>query len=146
MATTNNIKQSTRIHAPQNEVFAFVTNPQNLPQWMPNIVDVKNIAGPEGSGRSWDFDYAFAGTHHHGRSFFTEYEQDKRVGVKTEGDLSMDWHFRFDPEGDSTLLNVEIDYEMPGKLLAKIEAPLLRRLHENDGRHALENLKAHLEN
>jgi uncharacterized membrane protein len=67
------------------------------------------------------------------------------VGVKTEGDLSMDWHFRFDPEGDSTLLNVEIDYEMPGKLLAKIEAPLLRRLHENDGRHALENLKAHLE-
>jgi uncharacterized membrane protein len=142
---TESLKKTTRIHAPQNKVFAFVTNPEYVPQWMPGIVDVKNIAGPQGTGESWEYHYAFAGTHHKGTAHITEYEQDKQVGVKTQGDLSSEWQFRFDPDGDYTNLTVEIDYDMPATLLSKIEAPLLRKLHNNDAAHALENLKAHLE-
>ncbi len=141
----HNLKCDTHIHAPGDKVFAYVTDPQHLPEWMPHMVEVKNISGAPGVGTTWEYYYAFAGTHHRGTSHMTDYEKDRHVAVRAEGDLASEWHFQFEPSEDSTHLQVEVDYDMPTALLGKIELAILRRLHLNDGKHALENIKAHLE-
>ena len=141
----HNIQCETRIHAPRDQVFAYVTDPQHLPEWMPHMVEVKNVSGAPGVGTNWEYYYSFAGTHHRGTSHMTEYEKDSHVAVRADGDLSSEWHFQFEPEDGSTHLKVEVDYDMPSALLGKIELQILRRLHINDGQHALENLKAHLD-
>ena len=133
------------IHAPGDSVFAYVTDPEHLPEWMPHMIEVKNVSGPPGVGTTWDYYYSFAGTHHRGSSQILEYDQGRRVAVRADGDLASEWFFQFEPEDGSTHLKVEIDYEMPTTLVAKIELEILRRLHINDGKHALENIKAHLE-
>ncbi len=141
----HNLKCETHIHAPRDEVFAYASDPQHLPEWMPHMIEVRNISGAPAVGTSWDYYYAFAGTHHRGTSHITEYEKDNNVAVRAEGDLASEWHFQFEPEAESTRIKVEVDYDMPTALLGKIELEILRRLHANDGKHALENLKAHLE-
>lgn len=145
MAAAHNLKVETHIHAPGDEVFAYVTDPEHLPEWMPHMIEVQNVSGAPAVGTTWEYYYAFAGTHHRGTSHMTEFERGKKVGVRAEGDLASEWHFQFEPEDGSTHVTVEVDYDMPHALLAKIEVEILRRLHANDGKHALENLKAHLE-
>ena len=145
MAAAHNLKCEIDIHAPRDKVFAYVIDPQHLPEWMPHMVEDKNVSGGPGVGTTWDYYYAFAGTNHRGSSHMTEFEQDRAVAVRAEGDLASEWHFQFEPADESTHLKVEVDYDMPTALLGKIELQILRRLHINDGNHALENLKAHLE-
>ena len=141
----HSLKKMIRIHAPEDRVFAYVADPAHNPEWMPNVVEVTNISGPQNVGTTWAYHYAFAGTHHKGVARTTDYEQNKHIGVKTEGDIFSEWQFRFEPDGEYTRLTVEFEYNLSDSLLGKFEAPVLRMLHDNAAEHALQNLKTHLE-
>ena len=53
-------KDSILIHAPPNEVFAYVDNPSDLPAWLPNMVEVRNVIGT-GLGQQYEYTYKMAG-------------------------------------------------------------------------------------
>jgi uncharacterized protein YndB with AHSA1/START domain len=54
------INSSTKINAPVEKVFAYVTDPTNLGEWMVGITEVKDVTG-SGVGQHHHWTYKMVG-------------------------------------------------------------------------------------
>ena len=53
-------KNSIVIHAPADDVFAYVDEPMRLAEWLPSIVEVRNVIGT-GAGQQFEWTAKMAG-------------------------------------------------------------------------------------
>ncbi|MGB5368502.1 MAG: SRPBCC family protein, partial [Polyangiales bacterium] len=56
-------KNSIAIHAPADQVFAYVDEPMNYPTWLPNMVEVRNVIG-DGIGQQYEWTFKMGGLLH----------------------------------------------------------------------------------
>ena len=135
------------ISAPVQKVFDFVSDLERRPLFVPNLVGIRNVTPPErGVGQSWDFQFSLFGAMLNGKGSCTLYEPHTRYGFRTEGDVFSTWLYTFTSEADRTRLLIEIEYDPPASVLAKIaNSVLLSRLNENDAERGIHNLKTILE-
>ena len=61
--------------------------------------------------------------------------------IHLRSDFPMDVFYRFAPEGDSTLMTVEGDYDMPGHIPGFIKNLMSKSWVDRQTRHQLENFK-----
>src|SRR5215813_14235333 len=75
---------STMINRPVEEVFAFVSNPENYPKWVSGSSDVTiTSTGPIGVGTTFRSAFTFLGRRIEGEVEFTEYEPNRSYAQKT---------------------------------------------------------------
>lgn len=48
------IQQNIGIDAPVDKVFAYAVDPTTSPEWLPSLVEVRNVAGT-GAGQRWEW-------------------------------------------------------------------------------------------
>ena len=97
------VEESVEINRPSNEVFDYVANPQNLPEWSGLAIEVKDVPEPLREGDTFTAVGKFLG-----RRFETSYE---RVSVEANRHIhgpshrrsgprsGLDLHFRGDASG-----------------------------------------------
>ena len=56
-------------------------------------------------------------------------------------DGPMDSYYRFEPDGDATLLIVEADYDMPGYIPGFLKNLMTKSFFERQTRHILQDFK-----
>jgi uncharacterized membrane protein len=144
--TTMHVEESVEINRPSDEVFDYVANPQNLPEWSGLAIEVKDVPEPLREGDTFTAVGKFLG-----RRFETSYE---RVSVEanrhytdraTGGPVpDQDWIYTFEemPAG-TTRLTRAVEGE-PGGLF-KLAEPLIERALNRQVRADLETLKDLLE-
>jgi uncharacterized membrane protein len=138
------IRKSIEIKRPVDEVYTFMTTPENMLLIMPSLVEAKNAKRSEDGANSFDWTYKMAGVHFHGHAESTEVERGRRLVMRSDKGIANNFRWTFQGSDDSTQVAVEIDYEIPG-VLGKLAQPLLRKLNEREAELMLSNAKAHLE-
>ena len=135
------------INAPVERVFEFISKPEARPLFVPNLAGIENVSPEEqGVGQAWEFQFSLFGVSLSGKGSCTVYEPSSQYGLRTEGGISSRWLYALTPEGNGTRLRVEVEYDPPGSVMAKIaNAALLSRIQDNEAERGVQNLKIILE-
>lgn len=139
------ITKSTRINASVDRVFEYLSNPENLLEVWPNMVEVSNIQMKPDGGRAYDWVYKMAGMKFHGHADTTALEKNKRTVVKNDKGIPSTFEWTFAGEDGGMRLTVSVEYTIPVPLVQKLAEKLVHRMNERDAETLLENIKARVE-
>ncbi len=129
------------INRPVEEVFAYTANPENDPQWQSGIEEARLTSdGPLGKGSTAREVIRFLGRRMDIEFLITEYEQDKKLSVKTTGGpVSFEQTATYEPVDGGTRLNFTMEGDAKG--FFKLADPLLARMVKRQVQGDLGNLK-----
>jgi len=139
------IKKSIHIAAPAARIYEFVTQPMNMLEIMPSLVEVMNVTRAPDGTHAFDYVYKMAGIHFRGHAETLKIVQNRRSEVQTKGGIPSTFRWTFDGRNDSTEVRLEIEYEVPVPLLQKLAEAFLVKINEREAETLLANLKERLE-
>ena len=137
------VSKKISINAPVSKVFSFVTSPDNWTRYVTSLVDVKDVSSSDVKpGTTFRWTYRMLGMNFHGRGYITENVKNKKFGMKMEGSFPIHETYIFIPDGDSTELSVEVEYEMPGKIMGVIaNKGLMEKINKKESDNVLSKIK-----
>ena len=141
------IKQSIVINAPVSKVFEFVTNPANWPRYVTNLMDVKDMS-PDipAKGSTFTYQYKIMGFKVEGKGTVTENVKDKSFGLSFESVVPIKESYDFVDRGNGTTeFFFNLQYEVPGQILAVANKLLIEKLNTIEAKNVLEKIKAECE-
>jgi hypothetical protein len=86
-----------------------------------------------------------AGMKFQGHCDTIELKRDRLRVDRNESGIPSTFRWTFEPRDRGTDVTLEIEYEIPGKLLGHLAAPIVRKLNERDGNTLVDNLKERME-
>jgi len=142
MATVN---KSITINAPIEKVFKYSTEPSNLPEIWPSMIETKDIQPLPNGGNKFSWVYKMAGIRFEGISEDTEFIPNQRSVSKTEGGVESEIIWEYQSEGEATRVTFRGEYTVPIPLLGKLAEAFIVKQNENEAETILANLKARME-
>ena len=139
------IQESVQINRPLDEVYEYVANPENLPEWTGTVIETrKDTSGPLLEGSTFTTVGKFLGRRIESPFEVTAHEFPRRHSHKsTGGPLPTEWTLTFEEVAGGTRYTQVAEGE-PGGLFGLV-GPLLERVGRRQLRTDLENLKDLLE-
>jgi uncharacterized membrane protein len=137
-------KNSIVIHAPADRVFAYVDDPMNLVEWLPTMIEIRNVIGT-GAGQQQEWTYKMAGLLLRGQATVVEHVPNKSAVHQTIGMISSNFGYAVEPHAEGSVLTLEVEYSVPIPVLGKLAEHIALRRNERDFQIALENVKETLE-
>lgn len=141
------LETSTVINRPVEEVFAFVSNPENYPQWFSGSREVQiTSAGPIGVGTTFRTVVSFLGRRIEGEIEFIEYEPNCSFAEKTNsGPFPVANRVTFERvEGGTRVTSTQV--AEPGgffKLAEPLLVRMIKRQYEADFANLKDLMEAH---
>jgi len=140
------IERSITIDAPVERVFAYLADPMANPEWLPGMVEVKEVhLAEEGVGTTHRWVYKMAGIRFEGENSTTEYLPNQRIVTETKGGIESIWTWVFEPHEAGTKLNLTVEYGVPTGVLRKLTEPFVVRQNRREAVLAMANIKARME-
>lgn len=138
---------STVINRPVEEVFAFVSNPENSPKWSSLSREVTiTSAGPIGVGTTYRSVVAFLGRRIEGETEITEYEPNRRFAEQSKsGPFPIENRTTFERVDGGTRVNFTTVAEPGGffKLAEPLLVSMIKRQFEADFANLKDLLESH---
>jgi len=141
MAKLNN---SVNISAPVEKVFAYVSDPMNLPEWMGSMSEVTDLTG-SGVGQRYHWKYNMVGIPLPGESTIKEHVLNQRVVTESKAGIANTFRFTFAPHEGGTKLDLEVDYTIPVPVLGKLAENLVLKRNQREAVMWMQNIKERLE-
>ena len=139
------LHKTIKIHAPVDRVFAFLTDPHNLPEIWPSMVEVNNVTPAAGGGYNFGWVYKMAGMKFEGASDATEYVLNQRNATQSTKGIESKFTWVYQQENNDTNLSVDIEYSVPVPLIGKIAEAIILKQNDHEADTLLENLKNRME-
>ena len=136
------IHKSTTLAVPIEKVFEIVDDPANFPKYVPNVNDVADVRRSDGRiGDSFRLIYKVLGVTFDEKFTVTDYERPNRIKSTFSGGMTGTFAWTFEPQGDGTKINVDVDYKLAGGPLGKaVDSLMLQRVNEKTIEDTLKNL------
>lgn len=138
------VERSITINAPVEKVFAYIENPMNELEWIPSLVEVKDVAG-QGAETRFRWAYKMVGIRLEGEVTNTGYIPNERIVVQSKGGIVSTWALTFEPHDGGTKLNAVVEYTIPIPVLGKLAEALVLRQNEREADLAMANIKDRME-
>jgi uncharacterized protein YndB with AHSA1/START domain len=138
------VKKDVVINAPLETVFALVSDPARMPEWLPGLVEVRVVLGT-GAGQQFEWTYKMAGILLRGQSVVVEFVPNERAVHQNIGGISSTWTYTVEPHDEGTTLTIEADYTIPVPVLGKMAEHVAARRNARDLEAALLDIKETLE-
>jgi uncharacterized protein YndB with AHSA1/START domain len=139
------VKKSITISAPAEKVFGYISEPANLPEFWPSLVEVRDVRRLPNGGTTNRWVYKMAGIRLEGTSDDVEYVANERLVSKTTGGADSTQTWMLQPEAGGTKVTFEIEYTVPVPVLGKLAEAVIVKMNEREGDLVLANLKARME-
>ena len=139
------LKRSVEIDAPIDEVFAYYTEPNNMPEYWPSVVEVRDVQRDGDRPAKFAWTYKMAGVNFDGETRFTEYEPNRRVVMESSGGIKSTNVIEFSSDGNQTRIDEELSYEIPVPLVGRFAEGFLLKLNANEFATIHGNVKARME-
>jgi hypothetical protein len=140
------LESRTELRAPASQVFDFVADHTNAPQWQSGIDEIRRITpGPLGVGSEHELTRRFAGMKIIARNRYVSFEPGRFVAFEIPaGKISGVASYLVEPTGaDTCRLISSVDFRVAG--LARFATPLLAVMFKRDDEKALATLKVLME-
>ncbi len=138
---------STVINRPLEEVFAFLSNPENFPKWVTGSSEVKiTSAGPIGMGTTYRTVLTVLGRRIEGVVEFTEYEPNRSYTMKTKsGPVPVENRVTFERVDGGTRVTQHQVAEPGGffKLAEPLLVRMIKRQFEADAANLKDLMESH---
>ena len=132
------------INRPIDEVFEFVSNPENVRLWQPGVLESRQTSeGPMGVGATYLEVRESLGRRIESTSEVTHYERNAKLGSSTSEPVPFEAEYTFEAAPDGTKITLAARMESGGFL--KLAKPLLMWLFRRDMQSAFSTLKDILE-
>ena len=138
------VKESTVINAPPDRVFAYVTEPATMSEWLAKMVEVRNVVGT-GEGQQYEWTYKYVGLLLRGQSVVVQHVPNALAVTQSIGTIASTWTFNIEPHEEGTNLTIEVEYSVPIPVLGKIAEHIAVRRDARDLETSLTNVKETLE-
>lgn len=103
------------IDRPVQDVWDFISEPNNLPKWLSGISDIRKSAETMAVGESYGFKRRFLGRSVDGTSSVTAYDPPTKYAYSfASGDMTSTITYELEKLGDGTLLNFSYEAEVGG--------------------------------
>jgi len=139
------ITKSVTINAPVEKVYAFMSEPTNLPEIWPSMVEVKDVQPSPAGGYNFSWVYKMAGVRFDGASETTEAIPNQRVVTKSTKGIESTFVWMYEPEDGGTKLTLEVEYTVPIPLVGKLAEAFIVKQNQHEADVMLANLKARME-
>jgi uncharacterized protein YndB with AHSA1/START domain len=139
------ITKSITIDAPVEEVFNYVEDPANIPEYWPSVVQLKDVEQLPNGGFRMTGVYKMAGVRFDIESMCTEFIPNQRTVYKSEGGVSSTSTWIYEPHDGGTRATIENEYTVHLPVLRKLAESFLIRINENEAQAVLANVKARME-
>ncbi len=140
------IEKSITINAPVKKIFEYVSNAETTPDWLPGMVEVKDVKRTEeGVGSTYKWFYKMAGMRLEGETTTEEYVPEKKMVARSKGGVNSLWNWDFKPDNNGTKIDLIIDYTVPIPVLGKIAEALVLKQNISEADLALANIKGKME-
>jgi hypothetical protein len=100
-------------------VFSYVDDPHELPTWLPGMVEVRNVVGT-GRGQQYEYTYKMAGVLLRGQNIVIEHVPNEHGLHQVIGMISALWDYSVEPHVEGTVLNLEVEYNVPIPVLGRL--------------------------
>ena len=134
------LKRSVVISAPADKVFAYVNEPTTMPEWLPSMVDIRDVIG-SGAGQQYGWTYQYVGLPLRGQTTVVEHVPNERSVHQSIGTIDSVWTFSVEPHEEDTRLTIEIEYDIPIPVLGKLAEPFVVKRDTRTLESALTNVK-----
>jgi uncharacterized protein YndB with AHSA1/START domain len=139
------IEKSIIIDAPVEEVFNYVEEPTNIPEYWPSVVEIKEVEQLPNGGARMTAIYKMAGIRFEVASKCTEYIPNRRTVYESEGGVSSMATWIYESHDGGTRVTVENEYTVELPVLRKLAESFLVKINENEAEAILANVKAKME-
>ena len=138
------IQTNIDISRPADDVFAYLEDPSHHAEWLPSLIDVRNVTGA-GEGQRWDWTYKMAGIRLDGEAMLSQAIPGKQLVISTKGATEGVWTFTLYRVDGATHLDLTVDYTIPVPVLGKLTEKMVLRMNEREIALATQNIKDYCE-
>lgn len=128
-----------------HEVFAYLDDPEHLPEVWPSLQDVRNLERLPNGGTKYEWTYKMIGMSFNDETEQIEHIKNQILTEENRGNLNSVMTWTFDREGEGTKLTRETEYDIPIPLFGKLAEKVIIRLNENEAETVMANIKAMFE-
>lgn len=133
------------IEAPVHEVYQYMSDPSNLPEVWPSMIEIADVeASPDGLRTTYRFVYKMAGIRLEGTGDM-ELVPDQTIIDRSTGGIESTITWSLEPEGVATKFTADVEYAIPVPVLGKLLEPFVLKANEHEAEVTLANLKARME-
>jgi uncharacterized protein YndB with AHSA1/START domain len=138
------VKRSIAIEAPMERVFDQLTDPRNLLEIWPSLVEVTSPRFEPDGRHAFDWTFRMAGVPFHGRCDTVEVERPRWRVDRNTGGIPSTFRWSVEPRGGASAVALEVEYRVP-RVLRVLAGRILQALNEREAETLLVNLKARIE-
>src|SRR5260370_15525292 len=143
--TVQQVRANGVIDNTPEAVLAYVADVRNRAFYLPSLKAVTNIKGePASASTTWTWTWVLLGMEFVGTGRSVAYQPGKMYSFKTEGGIESTWTYTVAPEGKGTRLAIQVEYQPPTGVLARLRGDPQTR-HQAEVDQGLQNLKAILD-
>lgn len=141
------VARTIEINAPVSKVFDFVTNPDNWTKYVGSLIKVSDLTNnPPVKDTTFKWIYRMLGVDLGGKGRVSSFEKDKEFTMQMEGSFPIREIYIFDGDDANCFLTVEVEYEMPGKILGVIsKSSVIEKLNIKEADAVLDKIKTFCE-
>lgn len=139
------IEKTITIDAPVEKIYGFVDDPIHFPELWPSLVEVTDVELLPKGGHRFHYLYKMAGARFEGITETIERKLNEKLVDHAKGELEGTFKWFFFPEGTKTKVGLEIEYDVPGKLVEQFGETFLVKTNEGEAELMLQNLKRRME-
>ena len=138
------VERRITIHAPVEKVFNYIADPMNLPEWVPSVMEIKDVSG-SGVGQHHRWTYKMAGILLKGETTVTEHIPNERIVSQSKGGVTSTWILSFKTQDGGTMMGLDIEYTIPIPVIGKIAEKIVLKRNEREADLAMSNIKENME-
>jgi uncharacterized membrane protein len=140
------IEKSIVIDASVDRVFAYYSEPENLPEVWPSMLEVTDVQrADDGHATTFRWVYKMVGMRFVGSSVITAYEKNRRFVTETKGGIESTFETTFEDQDGKTLVREHVQYRVPVPLLGRVAERFLAKSNEHEIETIHKNLKVRME-
>ena len=129
------------IEAPLDKIFDYVSYPNNMPEFWPSLVEIKDLHTLPNGGYSAQWVYKMLGLRFEGKAVYTRISPNEFFVIKTKGGIKSTIVWTFRSREDKTRVTFTVDYTVPIPLLGKLAETIITKINDHEGDLIMANLQ-----
>jgi carbon monoxide dehydrogenase subunit G len=139
--------ESTTIAAPPQKVYDFIAEATRATSFVPGLSRIHNVKpSTTQPGQTWNYEFDWFGFVVSGESKCTKSERPKVYEFQTLTGSPSTWTYKIEADGRNARLTLEVQYQIPEKLLARFASQsVFEKMNQDRAHEIVRNIKSMLE-